>query len=146
MKKRLLSLLLVATMAVGMLVGCGGGSNAGNENETPLVVGYSPFSSKFSPFFAETAYDQDVAGMTQVSLITSDRQGAMIYNGIKGETIKYNGTDYTYYGIADVKTTENADGTVFYDFTLRDDVKFSDGHVLDVDDVIFSMYVLCDPT
>ena len=142
MKKRLLSVLLVATMAVGMLVGCGGGK----ENETPLVVGYSPFSSKFSPFFAETAYDQDVAGMTQVSLITSDRQGAMIYNGIKGETIKYNGTDYTYKGIADVKTTENADGTVFYDFTLRDDVKFSDGHVLDVDDVIFSMYVLCDPT
>lgn len=142
MKKRLLSLLLVAVMAVGMLAGCGGKK----EDETPLVVGYSPFSSKFSPFFAETAYDQDVAGMTQVSLIASDRQGAMIYKGIKGETIKYNGTDYTYYGIADVTTTENEDGTVYYDFTLRDDVKFSDGHVLDVDDVIFSMYVLCDPT
>ncbi len=148
MKKRVLSLLLIAVMAVGMLAGCGGneGTSQDGSNDTPLVVGYAPFSSKFSPFFAETAYDQDAAAMTQVSLISSDRQGAMIYNGIEGETISYNGTDYTYYGIADVVTTENEDGTVYYDFTLREDVKFSDGEVLNADDVIFTMYVLCDPT
>ncbi|MBQ3030366.1 MAG: ABC transporter substrate-binding protein, partial [Agathobacter sp.] len=148
MKKRVLSLLLIAMMAVGMLAGCGGneGNAEGGSNETPLVVGYAPFSSKFSPFFSETAYDQDAMSMTQVSLISSDRQGAMIYKGIEGETISYNGTDYTYYGIADVTTTENEDGTVYYDFQLRDDVKFSDGEVLNADDVIFSMYVLCDPT
>ena len=148
MKKRVLSLLLIAVMAVGMLAGCGGneGSSQGGDNTTPLVVGYAPFSSKFSPFFSETAYDQDAMQMTQVPLISSDRQGAMIYKGIEGETISYNGTDYTYYGIADVTTTENEDGTVYYDFELRDDVKFSDGEVLNADDVIFSMYVLCDPT
>ena len=148
MKKRVLSLLLIAVMAVGMLAGCGGkeGSSQGGDNTSPLVVGYAPFSSKFSPFFSETAYDQDAMSMTQVSLISSDRQGAMIYKGIEGETISYNGTDYTYYGIADVTTTENEDGTVYYDFKLREDVKFSDGEVLNVDDVIFSMYVLCDPT
>ena len=148
MKKRVLSLLLIAVMAVGMLAGCGGneGSSQGGDNTTPLVVGYAPFSSKFSPFFSESAYDQDAMSMTQVSLISSDRQGAMIYNGIEGETISYNGTDYTYYGIADVTTTENEDGSVYYDFKLREDVKFSDGEVLNADDVIFSMYVLCDPT
>ena len=58
-------------------------------------MGYSPFSSKFSPFFAETAYDQDVASMTAISLLTSDRTGAIIYNGIEGETREYNGTEYT---------------------------------------------------
>lgn len=148
MKKRVLSLLLIAVMAVGMLAGCGGneGNAEGGSNDTPLVVGYAPFSSKFSPFFSETAYDQDAMSMTQVSLISSDRQGAMIYNGIEGETISYNGTDYTYYGIADVTTTENEDGSVYYDFKLREDVKFSDGEILNADDVIFSMYVLCDPT
>ena len=148
MKKRVLSLLLIAVMAVGMLAGCGGneGTSEGGENTTPLVVGYSPFSGKFTPFFAESGYDQDVAEMTQVPLISSDRQGAMIYKGIQGETISYNGTDYTYYGIADVVTTENEDGSVYYDFTLREDVKFADGEVLNADDVIFTMYVLCDPT
>ena len=72
--------------------------------------------------------------------------GAIVYKGIEGETIPYNGTDYTYYGPADLEVTENADGTVFYDFTLRDDLVFSDGEPVTIDDVIFSMYVLCDPT
>ncbi len=116
------------------------------EDKTPLVVGYSPFSNKFSPFFSETAYDQDAYAMTQVSLLESDRTGAIIYKGIEGETISYNGSDYTYKGIADLTVTENTDGTVYYDFKIRDDVKFSDGHTLDIDDVIFSMYVLSDPT
>ena len=116
------------------------------ENTTPLVVGYAPFSSKFSPFFSETAYDADAYGMTQIGLLSSDRTGAIIYNGIKGETINYNGTDYTYYGPADLEIIENADGTVDYNFVLRDDLVFSDGEPLTIDDVIFSMYVLCDPT
>ena len=116
------------------------------DPNTPLVVGYSPFNSKFSPFFSETAYDQDVWAMTQLGLLTSDRTGAIITKGIEGETIAYNGTDYTYYGPADLEITENDDGTVFYDFTLRDDLVFSDGEPVTIDDVIFTMYVLCDPT
>ena len=111
-----------------------------------LAVGYAPFNSKFSPFFSETAYDADAYTMTQIGLLTSDRTGAIITRGIEGETKNYNGTDYTYYGPADLTITENADGTVDYDFVLRDDIKFSDGVPLTVDDVIFTMYVLCDPT
>ena len=147
--KRTLALLLALVMSLSLLAGCGNQGNTSGgatTDETPLVVGYSPFSSKFSPFFSETAYDQDVWVMTQLGLLTSDRTGAIIYKGIEGETIDYNGTDYTYYGPADLEVTENADGTVYYDFTLRDDLKFSDGEPLTIDDVIFSMYVLCDPT
>ena len=146
MKKatRILALVLCAVMCLGLFVGCG---NKGKQNnDTPLVVGYSPFSSKFSPFFSETAYDQDVYTMTALGLLTSDRTGAIVEKGIKGETRSYNGTDYTYYGPADMTVTENPDGTVYYDFTLRDDLKFSDGEPITIDDVIFSMYVLCDPT
>ncbi|MBQ7160783.1 MAG: hypothetical protein IJR90_03655 [Clostridia bacterium] len=75
------------------------------NDTTPLVVGYSPFSNKFSPFFSETAYDQDVWSMTALGLLTSDRQGAMIMKGIEGVTKAYNGTDYTYYGPADCTIT-----------------------------------------
>ena len=150
--KKILALAIVLAMCLGMLAACGNGGNGGEqpndkeENNTPLVVGYAPFSSKFSPFFSETAYDQDAMSLTQVGLLGTDRKGAMIMNGIKGETINYNGTDYTYYGIADCKITQNADGSVYYDFQLREDVKFSDGKNMTIDDVIFSMYVLCDPT
>ena len=159
--KKLLALLLALAM-VFALAACGNnastsstpassGSNtasndAGSSADTPLVVGYSPFSSKFSPFFAETSYDMDATTMTQLTLLSSDRTGAIIYNGIEGETINYNGTDYTYYGPADLEVVENDDGTVDYNFTLREDLTFSDGTPVTIDDVIFSMYVLCDPT
>ena len=112
MKKatRILALVLCAVMCLGLFVGCG---NKGKQNsDTPLVVGYSPFNSKFSPFFSETAYDQDVWTMTAIGLLNSDRQGSIIMKGIEGETKAYNGTDYTYYGPADCEIVENTDGTV----------------------------------
>ena len=146
MKKttRILAFLLAAVMCLFVFAACGKKKN-GTE-EKPLVVGYSPFNEKFSPFFSETAYDADVYQMTQLSLLTSDRQGNVILKGIEGEKIAYNGTEYTYYGPANLTITEKEDGTVDYAFTLRQDLKFSDGTPLTIDDVIFTMYVLSDPT
>ncbi|MBQ2245105.1 MAG: ABC transporter substrate-binding protein [Oscillospiraceae bacterium] len=118
---------------------------AAPANDT-LVVGYAPFSQKFTPFFADTAYDQDVVAMTQIALLGNDREGNIIMNGIEGETRAYNGTDYFYNGVADCVITENADGTVAYDFTIREDLKFSDGTPVTADDIIFTLYVLSDPT
>ena len=118
---------------------------AEEEKDVPLVVGYAPFSEKFSPFYADTAYDQDVVSMTMVSPLTTDRQGGIIYNAIEGETVSYNGTDYFYDGIADIDVVQNADGTTTYTMKLREDVKFSDGEPLTADDIIFTYYVLCDP-
>ena len=123
-----------------------GNTTDNSAKANTLSVGYSPFNSKFSPFFSETAYDQDAWAITQISLLNNDRTGAIIQKGIEGETVNYNGTDYTYYGPADLTITENDDGTVFYDFTMRDDLVFSDGEPVTIDDVIFSMYVLSDPT
>ena len=146
--KRTLALILSLVMCLGLLAGCGD-KNTGNQTKdenTPLVVGYAPFNEKFSPFFSETEYDQDVWVMTSLGLLNSDRQGQIIMKGIEGETHAYNGTDYTYYGPADCEIVENADGTVDYNFTMRDDIVFSDGEKVTIDDVIFSMYVLCDPT
>ena len=144
MKKstRILALLLLAVMLVAVFASCGKKNPSRSET---LVVGYSPFNEKFSPFFSETAYDADVYTMTQLGLLTSDRQGNVILKGIEGETIAYNGTDYTYKGPADLTITENQDGSVDYAFTLRQDLKFSDGTPITIDDVIFTMYVYSDP-
>ena len=145
--KRTLALILSLVMCLGLLAGCGDKKdNQTKDENTPLVVGYAPFNEKFSPFFSETEYDQDVWVMTSLGLLNSDRQGQIIMKGIEGETHAYNGTDYTYYGPADCEIVENADGTVDYNFTMRDDIVFSDGEKVTIDDVIFSMYVLCDPT
>ena len=146
--KRTLALILSLVMCLGLLAGCGDKKtdDQTKDDTTPLVVGYAPFNEKFSPFFSESEYDQDVWVMTSLGLLNSDRQGQIIMKGIEGETHAYNGTDYTYYGPADCEIVENADGTVDYNFTMRDDIVFSDGEKVTIDDVIFSMYVLCDPT
>lgn len=154
MKKGKLLILLVIVLSLVLaitMVGCKPEEEppideTGYTGADTLVVGYSYFSNKFSPFFSKTAYDQDVASMTQLGLLTTDRQGAVILNGIEGETIKYNGTDYLYKGIADFDVTIEETGKVFYDIEIRNDLVFSDGDPLTIDDVIFSMYVLSDPS
>ena len=161
MKKRkaIMASLLASVMALSALAGCSpkkaedgtkaqgeSGQEAGGNTDGSLVFAQDEFSSKFSPFFAETVPDQDVVNFVTAPLLTIDRSGAIIYKGIEGETKEYNGKEYTYKGISDLAVTENADGTVYYDFTIKDGVKFSDGKPLTADDVIFSMYVYADPT
>ena len=77
MKKKLALLWALVMVCISVLSGCGGGGSA----DKPMVVGYSNFSSKFSPFFSETAYDQDVWTLTQVVLLGLDRLGAVVEKG-----------------------------------------------------------------
>lgn len=124
----------------------GEGTDSASNADAPIVIGHDDVSEKFSPFFGESVPDEDVWLLTTTGLLTTDRKGEIVYKGIEGETREYNGTDYTYTSIADCEVTENEDGTVFYDYTIRDDVKFADGELLDIDDVIFSFYVYLDPS
>lgn len=114
---------------------------------TPLVVAYNEFSQKFSPFYSDTAYDADVAGMTQIALLTTDRVGGIIFNAIEGETVAYNGVDYLYKGPADTKVEyDAATDTTKYTARLRVGMKFSDGQPVTADDVIFTYYTYLDPS
>ncbi len=115
--------------------------------DTPLVVAYQDFSQKFSPFFADTGYDQDVVSMTQISLLTTDRVGGIIPNAIEGETRNYNGTDYLYKGAADTSVDyDEATDTTVYTARLRVGMMFSDGTPVTADDVIFTYYTYLDPS
>jgi peptide/nickel transport system substrate-binding protein len=114
---------------------------------TPLVVAYDSFSQKFSPFFSESGYDADVAAMTQISLLTTDRVGGIIFNAIEGETVPYNGTDYLYKGPADTSVAyDEATDTTKYTARLRVGMKFSDGEPVTADDIIFTYYTFLDPS
>ena len=161
--KKALALFLALVMCIGVLAGCGGGNNTANNgttnntttnddtteetNTTPLVVSVEQgLEGKFSPYFYLSNADNKIVTLTQVQLLTIDRVGNPVLNGIEGETRSYNGTDYTYYGPADIVITENDDGSVTYDVTMRDDIVFSDGETANIDDVIFGLYVYLDPT
>ena len=116
------------------------------ENTSTLVYATSTFGQKFSPFFYTTTYDEEVVSSFTGGLLAADRGGAIIHHGIEGETVEYNGTDYTYYGMGDVDIVQNDDGSVDYNLTMRDDIVFSDGTPATIDDVIFGIYVMADPS
>ena len=123
-----------------------GEETAAPENDTLVPTVEQGLEGKFSPFFGLSANDVTIWEATQAYTIEVDRVSNPIMTGIEGETREYNGTDYTYYTASDMVVTENEDGTVFYDITMRDDIKFTDGTMADIDDVIFAMYVYLDPT
>ena len=141
--KKLLAILLAAVMLLSVV---GAVAEEAADQGTPLVVATSTLSEKFSPFFADTAYDQDVTALTQIGMMTTDRTGGIIYNGIEGETIPYNGTEYTYYGTGDLSVEyDEASDITTYGYHMRDDLLFSDGEPVTIDDVIFNYYVFLDP-
>lgn len=146
--KKTLALILSLLMCVSLFTACGNGNNNGQQDSTTktLVVGTQNFDGKFSPFFYTNDYENQVMSMVFDALLGTDREGAVVLKGIEGDVRPYNGTDYTYTGIADCDIVENADGTVDYNITMKEGVKFSDGTEMTIDDVIFSYYVLLDPT
>lgn len=115
------------------------------QADVPLVIGCQSFDGRFNPFEAETLADRQAVSLTQVPLLIHDRAGKTVYHGIDGELREYNGSNYTYYSIADITVNhdEKKDETEYH-ITLRDDLAFSDGEKLTVDDLIFSLYVFCD--
>lgn len=117
------------------------------EEETPLTVVLREYSNICNPFYENSRSEGFLNELTGVKLMQKDRNGRVIYNGINGESRVYNGKYYTYKGISDVTETydEEKDETS-YNITLRKDVKFSDGKAMDADDLLFTLYVLLDPS
>lgn len=140
--KKIVAFSVSAVLALTMLVSCGGKSSS----KDIIVIANQEVSEKFSPFFEESVPDMRIVDATQVALLGPNRNGSLVYNGIEGETTSYNGTDYKYTGPANLVVTENPDGTVYYDYTIRKDLKCPDGVALTADDIIFSLYVYSDPT
>ena len=163
-----IALFMALVMCMSLLAACGnnnvepsnssnptettGGDSATNDggttaaNDTIVVSVEQGLEGKFSPFFAQSAADNDIANTLTLYTGMTDRVANVILEGIAGETHSYNGTDYDYNAPADLTITENGDGSVWYDIHLRDDIVFSDGTPADIDDVIFGLYVYLDPT
>lgn len=115
--------------------------------EQPLKIAAGNYSYTYSPFYSDGGFDVLINNLTGTRLLGLDRSGKAVTKGIEGERRIYAGSYYLYTGIADVdeKYDEEADETV-YSIKLRDGVKFSDGETMDADDLIFTLYMLLDPS
>jgi len=154
--KRTIGLFTALVLFVTAMTACGSESTTEvvlpeepvvEESDGILRVGYSALSGRLNPFYPAAADDKLFMGLTQVTPLLLDRVGDVVEKGISGETVSYGGVDYSYSGICDITLfMDEAADIAEYTVRIRDDIFFWDGHKMDIDDVIFSMYVLCDPS
>ena len=133
MKKRILSFILCIAMCIGMvsmLSGCGGAS------KDAFVIMTEQLDGLFNPFYYTSAPDGTIVSMTQISML-----GAKYENG---EVQVAYGEDEAVV-VKDYEIVENDDDTTTYNFVLKNGIKFSDGHPLTMEDVLFNYYVYLDP-
>ena len=131
MKKRIFAMVLCVALCVSMLAGCGGGGGA-----DAFVIMTEQLDGLFNPFFYTAAADGTIVGMTQIGML-----GSKYVNGEVEVAYGENEAVVT----KDYEIVENKDGTTTYTFVLKNGIKFSDGHPLTMEDVLFNYYVYLDP-
>ncbi len=161
MKKNFVAGILAAAMAV-TTIGCSGKSKGNTkptptpggdayvptqaEQNTPLVFGIDGADGVFSPYFSTASYDGEIAGMTQIGMLTSEG-GDYKYGNNYACVAK--DVDITYLDSEGKETTsaEKAKngGYTRYDFLIKKGIKFSDGEDLTIKDVLFNLYLFLDP-
>ena len=156
-KRRILALGLSAALTVGLLAGCGGGtqptetSPTGGET-TPVETGAVAtgtnsirvcFASE--PETMDPSLNRTVDGNVMIShlfeglykWVDSDPSG----DGRDGATAALD----LGMAAAEPEVTDNGDGTYTYTFTLRDDALWSDGQPVTANDFVYSWRRLVDP-
>ena len=129
-----IALAVMMSLTAFLLVGCT--SEVIDNETTRLVLAAQEFDGVFNPFYSSSAPDGEVVGMTQLSMLTSDKDGNVAY----GEDEACVVLDYS------VQTTGEGDARrTTYRFVLKNNVKFSNGTPLTMKDVLFNLYVYLDP-
>ena len=136
MSKRIISLMLAAVMLFGVLAST---TACGNKTETPdaLVIMTEDLDGLFNPFFSTTGADANIVAMTQVGMLGS--------NYVNGDVAVAFGKDHAVAVLDYVQTYDAATDKTTYTFVLKNDIVFSDGHPLTMEDVLFNLYVYLDP-
>lgn len=117
------------------------------KEPAPLKIAANESNHLYSPFTAESDYDNLINSLTGVPVISSDRDGNPVTTGKTGRMIMHRGKYYGYRGAADIHAYYNEETDVTrYSLTLRENMVCPDGKALDADDLIFTLYVLLDPS
>lgn len=109
------------------------------DNETStLIFSTQEVDGVFNPFFSTSGTDSNVVGMTQISMLSNDKNGKPTYGDKEAVVTK----DLQYFTTG---SREAGDQITTYYFVLKNNVKFSNGSPLTIKDVLFNYYVYLDP-
>ena len=155
MKKRLVSVVLVAAFAFSMLAGCGSDNSAStNDNASAAAENTTSSSDGFNitvnfasePMTMDPALNSAVDGAIMASHLF---EGLMKWEStgeeVEGSEGTCDGAKVTYGQAESYDKATNDDGTVTYTFHLRDGIKWSDGKDVTAGDFEYSWKRLVDP-
>lgn len=128
-RKRIISLVMTATLGISILTGCSKGDESGKaiEPKSKDSIVYALTSSPtgiFNPLLNDTTYDDAVIDLTYNSLLSFDKN-----LNPKPEL---------------AKSYEISDDNLSITFKLNDNIKWNDGKTLTADDVAFTFTSLAD--
>ena len=108
---------------------------AGDE---AFVIMTENLDGLFNPFFSTSANDGTIVAMTQIGMLGSklDDNGQVV--------VAFGENEAT--ATLDFEQSElNENNETVYTFVLKNGIKYSDGHPLTMEDVLFNIYVYLDP-
>ncbi|MBR2651008.1 MAG: hypothetical protein IKD45_05040 [Clostridia bacterium] len=135
MKKRIIALLLCIVMCFSVmsaLASCGG-----NKKPDAFVIMTEALDGLFNPFFSTTAADGTIVGMTQIGMLGTDYVDGKIQLAV--------GDDHAVVTKAFKSEYNDVSDTTTYTFVIKNGIKYSDGEALNIEDVLFNLYVYLDP-
>ena len=135
MKKKILALLLCILMLASSVLtfsGCGK-----EKKPDAFVIMSEALDGLFNPFFSTSGADSTIVSMTQIGMLTSVYENGSIGVGFgENEAVVTKDYESTYNASKDETT---------YTFVIKNGIKYSDGHPLTIEDVLFNLYVYLDP-
>ena len=136
MSKRIISLMLAAVMLFGVLAST---TACGDKTTAPdaLVIMTEDLDGLFNPFYSTTGADANIVSMTQIGMLGSHYENGDV-------TVSF-GKDHAVAVLDYVVNYDSATDKTTYTFVLKNDIVFSDGHPLTMEDVLFNLYVYLDP-
>ncbi len=141
---RFISLLLCGAVSASVFTSFAGCKKdddtpgVGGSKKDSIVLMTEELSGLFNPFYATAGADMDVVGMTQIGMLSTDENGLPVAGDDHPTVVK----DF------EVKIQEGAtkeDDKTIYTFVIKNNLKFSDGKPLTMNDVFFNMYEYLDP-
>ena len=150
--KKIISLLLTLSILAGIvtsLFGCKKKTKIDNES-TRLVLATAELDGVFNPFYSSSAADGTIVGMTQIGMLSSDKDGKVAYGNDEPCVVLDYEAKYILSNGNVVDEIDNLPSGVTvantrYRFVLKNNLKFSNGSPLTMRDVLFNLYVYLDP-
>ncbi len=144
MKKKILSMLLLIAMlaSAGLnMAACKDKDDPAGSKKDTLVLMTENLDGLFNPFFSTSAADGTIVSMTQIGMLSSKLNAN---NDVEVAFGQNEATATLDFSTLEIKEGNTVKETV-YTFVLKNGVKFSDGHPLTMEDVLFNLYIYLDP-